>query len=187
MTTPDPSSTSRVILDAEEIARATTRLAHEVLETNRGTDQLVLLGIQTRGVPLARRLAEAIEKVEGISVPVGVLDTTMYRDDLRNQPTRPVGRTELPTAVDGMRVVLVDDVLASGRTVLSALDALKDLGRPSSVRLVVLVDRGQRELPIRADHTGLEVGTRKDERVRVHLTEVDGRDEVVIEQNGAPR
>lgn len=185
MTTPEPTRPggNRVILDADEIARATTRLAHEILEGAHGTEGLVLLGIQTRGVPLARRLAAVIEQVEAVSVPVGVLDTTMYRDDLRRNPTRTVGRTEIAFSIDGRQVVLVDDVLASGRTVLSALDALKDLGRPNVVRLVVLVDRGQRELPVRADHVGQTVATRRDENVRVHFNEVDGRDDVTIEGN----
>jgi pyrimidine operon attenuation protein/uracil phosphoribosyltransferase len=155
-------------------------MAHQVLEANRGAAGLVLLGIPTRGVALAGRLARAMAEVEGTSIPVGSLDVTMYRDDLRRQPTRPVGRTDVPVPVDGAVVVLVDDVLYSGRTVRAALDALGDLGRPRAVRLAVLVDRGHRELPIRADHVGKNLPTRADERVRVRLEEVDGISEVTI-------
>jgi len=179
----DPRATSRTVLDAEQITRACARMAHEVLEANRGAAGLVLLGIQTRGVPLARRLGRAIAEAEpGLDrpVPVGSLDVTMYRDDLRRQPTRAVGRTEVPVPVDGAVVVLVDDVLFSGRTVRAALDALGDLGRPRAVRLAVLVDRGHRELPIRADHVGKNLPTRSGERVSVRLEEVDGTSEVTI-------
>ncbi len=176
-----PATVGRLVLDADQIARACARMAHQILEANRGASGLVLLGIPTRGVALARRLATAIAKVERTEIPVGALDVTMYRDDLRRQPTRAVGHTEVPGQVDDGVVVLVDDVLYSGRTVRAALDALGDLGRPRAVRLAVLVDRGHRELPIRADHVGKNIPTRSSERVRVRLAEVDGVDEVTIE------
>ena len=173
---------SRAVLDAGDVRRALTRIAHEVLERNKGAEGLVVLGIPTRGVPLARRLAERLEEIEGRPLPLGALDVTMYRDDLRSQPTRTPAATTLPDGgVDDMVVVLVDDVLFSGRTIRAALDALSDLGRPRAVRLAVLVDRGHRELPIRADHVGKNLPTSLDERVRVHLREIDGVDEVRIE------
>jgi pyrimidine operon attenuation protein/uracil phosphoribosyltransferase len=182
---PDPSTdTGRLVLDADQIARACARMAHQILEANRGAEGLVLLGIPTRGVTLAHRLAAAMAEVEGTEIPVGALDVTMYRDDLRRQPTRPVGHTELPGPVDDGVVVLVDDVLYSGRTVRAALDALGDLGRPRAVRLAVLVDRGHRELPIRADHVGKNIPTRTGERVRVRLAEIDGVNEVTIVPSG---
>ena len=171
---------SRVVLDADQIARACARMAHQILEANQGAEGLVLLGIPTRGVALAQRLAKAMADVEGVSIPTGALDVTMYRDDLRTQPTRPVGHTHLPIGVDNAVVVLVDDVLFSGRTVRAALDSLGDLGRPRAVRLAVLIDRGHRELPIRADHVGKNLPTAADERVRVRLEEVDGVNEVTI-------
>ena len=171
---------SRVVLDADQIARACARMAHQILEANQGAEGLVLLGIPTRGVALAQRLAKAMADVEGVSIPTGALDVTMYRDDLRSQPTRPVGHTHLPIGVDNAVVVLVDDVLFSGRTVRAALDSLGDLGRPRAVRLAVLIDRGHRELPIRADHVGKNLPTAADERVRVRLEEVDGVNEVTI-------
>ncbi|WP_266095027.1 bifunctional pyr operon transcriptional regulator/uracil phosphoribosyltransferase PyrR [Microlunatus elymi] len=155
-------------------------MAHQILETNRGASGLVLAGIPRRGVPLAERLAVAIEAAEGVRVPVGALDITMYRDDLRSQPTRPVGHTRMPGDIDDAVVVLVDDVLFSGRTVRAALDALGDLGRPRAVRLAVLVDRGHRQLPVRADHVGKNLPTSADERVLVRLAETDGVNEVVI-------
>jgi pyrimidine operon attenuation protein/uracil phosphoribosyltransferase len=170
----------RVVLDAEDISRALTRMAHQILEANRGAHGLVLAGIPRRGVPLAERLADAIADSEGIRLPVGALDITMYRDDLRSHPTRPVGHTRMPAGVDDAVVVLVDDVLFSGRTVRAALDALGDLGRPRAVRLAVLVDRGHRQLPIRADHVGKNLPTSADERVLVRLAETDGVNEVVI-------
>ncbi len=176
----------RLVLDADQISRACARMAHQILEGNRGASGLVLLGIPTRGVVLAERLAKAMADVEGIQIPVGALDVTMYRDDLRRHPTRAVGRTHLPVGVDNAVVVLVDDVLYSGRTVRAALDALGDLGRPRAVRLAVLVDRGHRELPIRADHVGKNLPTRAGERVRVRLAEVDGINEVsILEEPGA--
>jgi pyrimidine operon attenuation protein / uracil phosphoribosyltransferase len=175
-----PADTSRLVLDADQIARACARMAHQILEANRGAEGLILLGIPTRGVTLAHRLAAAMGAVEGTHIPVGSLDVTMYRDDLRRQPTRAVGRTDVPAPVDDGVVVLVDDVLYSGRTVRAALDALGDLGRPRAVRLAVLVDRGHRELPIRADHVGKNIPTRTGERVRVRLQELDGFSEVTI-------
>jgi len=171
---------SRVVLDADQVSRACARMAHQILEANRGPAGLVLLGIPTRGVALAHRLAEAMAEVEGATIPTGTLDITLYRDDLRRHPTRSVGRTVLPVPVDDAVVVLVDDVLFSGRTVRAALDALGDLGRPRAVRLAVLVDRGHRELPIRADHVGKNLPTSASESVRVRLTEVDGTTGVTI-------
>ncbi len=172
----------RAVLDAGEIRRALTRIAHEVLERNKGAGDLVLLGIPTRGVPLARRLGRRLAEIEGHDVPVGSLDVTMYRDDLRSQPVRTPYPTTVPDGgVDDRVVVLVDDVLFSGRTIRAALDALNDLGRPRAVRLAVLVDRGHRELPIRADHVGKNLPTSLSERVRVEVAELDGADEVRIE------
>jgi pyrimidine operon attenuation protein/uracil phosphoribosyltransferase len=169
----------KVILTATDAARVVDRIAHQILEKTQGAAGTVLLGIPTRGVPLARRLADRIRTFEDVEVPVGALDVTLYRDDLRRNAVRAVGPTELPNGgVDGRRVILVDDVLFSGRTVRAALDALSDLGRPSSVQLAVLVDRGHRELPIRADYVGKNIPTAHDESVRVTLAESDGHDEV---------
>ncbi len=171
----------RVVTDGDDLGRALTRMAHEILESNRGSDSLLLLGIPTRGVPLARRLAAVLSEAEGRPIPCGELDVTMYRDDLRHHPTRPVGPTRLPGGtVDDQVVVLVDDVLFSGRTIAAALEAIKDLGRPAAVRLAVLVDRGLRELPIQADHVGTALRTTPRERVSVHLAEIDGSDGVTI-------
>jgi pyrimidine operon attenuation protein / uracil phosphoribosyltransferase len=179
--TTKPVEAGRAVLDAGEIRRVLTRIAHEVLERNKGADDLVLVGIPTRGVPLARRLARRLEEIEDRTVPVGELDVTMYRDDLRSQPIRTPAATTVPDGgIDDKVAVLVDDVLFSGRTIRAALDALNDLGRPRAVRLAVLVDRGHRELPIRADHVGKNLPTSLAERVRVRLTEVDGVDEVRI-------
>jgi len=173
------------VLDAEEIRRALTRIAHEILERTHGGDEVMLLGIPTRGVPLARRLAARIGEFEGLEVPCGSLDVTMHRDDLRLRPARALGRTDLPVGgVDGKTIVLVDDVLYSGRTVRAALDALTDLGRPRAVQLAVLVDRGHRELPIRADYVGKNLPTSQREVVRVLLVEVDGQDAVMIGEEG---
>ena len=177
---PEPD-VARVVLDDRDIVRALTRISHEILERNKGADDLVLLGIPSRGVPLAQRIAERITSVEGYDVAVGSLDVTMYRDDLRQHPTRGPQHTVMPPGgVDGKVVVLVDDVLFSGRTVRAALDAINDLGRPAAVRLAVLVDRGHRELPIRADHVGKNLPTSRDERVHVRVAEVDGVDTVKI-------
>ncbi|WP_026552177.1 bifunctional pyr operon transcriptional regulator/uracil phosphoribosyltransferase PyrR [Arthrobacter sp. H20] len=196
MPAPRPESVvSRVVLAEADIDRALTRIAHEILEANKGTTDLVLLGIPRRGYPLAQRLAAKIAAAEyqstGISLDpsaiVGQLDVTMFRDDLRHHPTRPPLPTQLPpSGIDNKVVVLVDDVLYSGRTIRAALDALVDLGRPRAVRLAVLVDRGHRELPIRADHVGKNLPTSSVEKVRVHLAEIDAVDghdvtEVIIE------
>ncbi len=173
---------SRVVLEPADIARALTRIAHEILERTKGSEGLVLLGIPSRGVPLAHRLAERIAAVEGAAVPVGALDVTMYRDDLRLGPARALEHTDLPPGgIEGRTVVLVDDVLFSGRTIRAALDALGDLGRPRRVQLAVLVDRGHRELPIRADYVGKNLPTSMSERVHVLLDESDGTDLVRIE------
>jgi pyrimidine operon attenuation protein/uracil phosphoribosyltransferase len=181
-----PDSTE--VLGTADITRALTRIAHEILERNKGADDLVLLGIPTRGLPLARRLAARIAAVEpGVDAAAlaGSLDVTMYRDDLARHPTRSIGRTELPGALAHLEdrvVVLVDDVLFSGRTIRAALDALRDLGRPRNVQLAVLVDRGHRELPIRADYVGKNLPTALGEQVRVLLAETDGVDSVRIER-----
>jgi pyrimidine operon attenuation protein/uracil phosphoribosyltransferase len=175
------SPSARSVLDATAISRALTRIAHEILERNKGADDVVLLGIPSRGVPLASRLAAAIAAVEGVTVPVGALDVTMYRDDLRLRPARALEHTDLPAVgIDGRTVVLVDDVLFSGRTIRAALDALTELGRPRQVQLAVLVDRGHRELPIRPDYVGKNLPTSREERVNVAVEELDGRDEVTI-------
>ncbi|MEX2504072.1 MAG: bifunctional pyr operon transcriptional regulator/uracil phosphoribosyltransferase PyrR [Egicoccus sp.] len=169
------------LLNADEVSRALKRLAHELLEANHGADDLVLVGIQTRGVPLARRLAALIAEIEGTEVPAGALDVTLYRDDLTRRGPLPLGETRVPVSVDGRTVVLVDDVLYTGRTIRAAMEAVQELGRPARIRLVALVDRGHRELPIRADHVGKNLPTSHEDRIRVHLEEVDGRDEVVAE------
>jgi pyrimidine operon attenuation protein/uracil phosphoribosyltransferase len=170
-----------VVLDDRDIARALTRISHEILERNRGARDLVLLGIPTRGVPLATRIAERIAAVEEYAVPVGSLDVTMYRDDLRLRPARALAHTDIPGGdVDGQLVVLVDDVLFSGRTIRAALDALGELGRPRAVQLAVLVDRGHRELPIKADYVGKNLPTSRHEQVTVLIDEVDGRDAVLL-------
>ncbi|MDQ1530695.1 MAG: pyrimidine operon attenuation protein / uracil phosphoribosyltransferase [Microbacteriaceae bacterium] len=171
----------RTLLHEDDMRRAITRMAHELLETAPSEARLLVLGIPTRGAVLARRLGDAMTAVAGRPVPVGSLDVTLYRDDLAGQPTRPTGRTEIPADVDGATVVLVDDVLYSGRTVRAALDAVTALGRPAAVRLAVLVDRGHRELPIRPDSVGRNLPSAKTERIRVHFTETDGTDEVTIE------
>lgn len=172
------------ILGAPDVARALTRIAHEIIERNDGAADIVLLGIPTRGEPLARRLAQRIADVEAGFDPAercGSLDITMYRDDLHKQPTRAIGATTLPAAgIDDVVVVLVDDVFHTGRTIRAALDAIKDLGRPRAVQLAVLVDRGHRELPIRADFVGKNIPTARSERVAVHLEEIDGEDAVIL-------
>jgi pyrimidine operon attenuation protein/uracil phosphoribosyltransferase len=173
----------RQIMTADEIRRATIRLSHEIVEKQAGTDGLLLIGIQRRGVPLARRIAAAIEENEGVEVPVGALDITFYRDDLSMVAQQPVVKgTELPSGIDGKTIILVDDVLYTGRTIRAAMDALVDFGRPQAIRLAVLVDRGHRELPIRADHVGKNVPTSREELVRVHLEEIDAEDGVEIER-----
>jgi pyrimidine operon attenuation protein / uracil phosphoribosyltransferase len=171
----------KAVLTPEEIRRALTRIAHEILERTHGGEGIVLLGIPTRGVYLARRLADRIGEFEGTAAPVGSLDVTMHRDDLRLRPARALQRTQVPPGgVDGRTVVLVDDVLFSGRTIRAALDALNDLGRPRAVQLAVLVDRGHRELPIRADYVGKNLPTAHREKVRVQLAEFDGEDSVLL-------
>ena len=182
----DPSG--RTVLTASDVSRALRRIAHEILEHNKGADDLVLLGIPSRGVELARRLASLIREVEGAEVPTGSLDVTMHRDDLRHQPTRAPMRTSIPPGgIDDKVVVLVDDVLYSGRTIRAALDALSDLGRPRAVRLAVLVDRGHRELPIRADHVGKNLPTSHSEKVQVRLAAHDGGEDVVRIAGGEAR
>ncbi len=178
--------TVRTVLQHADITRALTRISHEILESNRGTNDLIILGIPTRGVVLARRIAENIQRIEPQAVAspadlVGALDVTMYRDDLSRNPTRTPAPTSLPGSIDGKTVVLVDDVLYSGRTIRAALDALSDLGRPRAVRLAVLVDRGHRELPIRADFVGKNLPSAASERINVLLTEIDGDEAVTIE------
>ena len=172
---------ARSVLEGPDIARVLTRIAHEIVERAKGADDVVLLGIPTRGVFLARRLAAKLDEITGRRTQVGSLDITMYRDDLRLRPARTLGRTEIPAdGVDGRLVVLVDDVLFSGRTIRAALDALGDIGRPRAVQLAVLVDRGHRELPIRADYVGKNLPTSLRETVRVQLDEEDGRDSVLL-------
>ncbi|MDE2992922.1 MAG: bifunctional pyr operon transcriptional regulator/uracil phosphoribosyltransferase PyrR [Chloroflexota bacterium] len=179
-----PAATQRggkVILHAEDVRRALVRIAHEILERHRGADDLVLVGVVSRGVPLARRLAEHIETVEGVMVPVGELDVTLHRDDLDLRGgRRAMRRSTLPVNIGGRRVVLVDDVLYTGRSVRAALDALLAYGRPKWIQLAVLVDRGHRELPLRADYVGKNLPTARDESVDVHLLETDGRDAVLL-------
>lgn len=169
------------MLEGAEISRALTRISHEIIEANKGAENLVIVGIPTRGVVLAQRIADAIERIEGTAVTVGQLDVTMYRDDLAHHPTRAPQPTDMPAdGIDGATVVLVDDVLFSGRTVRAALDALNDHGRPKAVRLAALIDRGHRELPIRADYIGKNLPSSKHERISVRLVEHDGLDEVSI-------
>ena len=172
-----------VVLDAARISRSLARIAHEILERNHAIDELALIGIRTRGVPLARRLAQSIREINQHDVPTGALDITLYRDDLMRTPVgaQPVIRkTEIPFSIDDKRVLLVDDVLYTGRTIRAALDALIEFGRPKAIQLVVLIDRGHRELPIKADYVGRNVPTSLTESVQVHLSEVDGSDEVEI-------
>jgi pyrimidine operon attenuation protein/uracil phosphoribosyltransferase len=174
-------ATMRTVLDAAAVGRALTRIAHEILERTQGADDAVLLGIPTRGAHLAARLGAQIAAVEGRKLPVGTLDVTMYRDDLRLKPARALGRTEIPPGgIDGKLVILVDDVLFSGRTIRAALDALGDLGRPRAVQLAVLVDRGHRELPIRADYVGKNLPTAQRETVHVRIAETDAGVEAVF-------
>ena len=173
------------VMDADRMSRALTRIAHEILERNRGTSELALIGIRRRGVPLARRLASALQQIVGEEVPTGALDITLYRDDLMRQPVGPqpvLRRTEIPFSIDDRRILLVDDVLYTGRTIRAALDALIDFGRPRAIQLIVLIDRGHRELPIKADYVGKNIPTSATESVQVRLLEIDGVDEVVVEE-----
>jgi pyrimidine operon attenuation protein / uracil phosphoribosyltransferase len=172
-----------IALDADRMGRTLTRIAHEILERNRGVEELALVGIRTRGVPIAKRLAKAIHEINGHEVPTGALDITLYRDDLMRtavgaQPV--IRKTEIPFSIDDKRILLVDDVLYTGRTIRAALDALIEFGRPKVIQLVVLVDRGHRELPIKADYVGKNLPTSHTQSVQVHLMEIDGRDEVEI-------
>jgi pyrimidine operon attenuation protein/uracil phosphoribosyltransferase len=172
------------VMDADRMSRALTRIAHEILERNRGLDELALVGIRTRGVALARRLARALKEINGDDVPTGALDITLYRDDLMRHPVGPqplVRRTEIPFSIDDRKIMLVDDVLYTGRTIRAALDALIDFGRPRVIQLIVLVDRGHRELPIKADYVGKNLPTSLKQSVQVRLQEIDGTDEIVIE------
>lgn len=183
-----PPAASKTVLGPDEISRALTRVAHEILERTNGAADVILLGIPTRGVPLARRLAAKLSQVEGRPAPTGSLDVTMYRDDLRLRPARRLGHTSVPpSGIDGKIVVLVDDVLYSGRTVRAALDAIGDIGRPRAVQLAVLVDRGHRELPIRADYVGKNLPTSLREVVQVLLTETDGQDAVMLGAGRVPQ
>lgn len=173
----------KVLLDGDGIRRGLVRISHEILEKNKGVENLVLVGIRTRGVPLARRIAENIEQIEGYEVNVGVLDITLYRDDLSTVTQQPiVHKTEIDFDVTGKVVVLVDDVLYTGRTIRAALDAIIDLGRPAQIQLAVLVDRGHRELPIRADFVGKNIPTSNKEVIHVALKEIDGQDEVILQE-----
>ncbi|MFI5258239.1 MAG: bifunctional pyr operon transcriptional regulator/uracil phosphoribosyltransferase PyrR [Candidatus Limnocylindrales bacterium] len=179
--------TDRQIMTGDEIRRAIVRISHEIVEKQAGTQDLTLVGIQRRGVPLAVRLADAVEEHEGVRPPVGALDITFYRDDLSLVAQQPIVKgTDLPFDLNGMTIVLVDDVLYTGRTIRAAMDALIDFGRPRAIRLAVLIDRGHRELPIRADHVGKNVPTSREEIVKVHVTEVDGSDEVSIARQVRP-
>ena len=180
---PDPVHLARTVLDAKDISRALTRITHEILERNRDATDIVLLGIPTRGVHLARRIAKRMAEVEGRAITAGALDITMYRDDLRLKPARALEHTEIPDDIDDKIVVLIDDVLFSGRTIRAALDALTEIGRPRAVQLAVLIDRGHRELPIRADFVGKNLPTSLSEKVKVALVETDERDSVVIDNN----
>lgn len=171
----------KTILDADAIRRSLVRISHEIVEKNKGVENVVLVGIRTRGVPLAQRLAEQVAEIEGVKVPVGSLDITLYRDDLSTLAYNPIVKeTELDFDINGKTVILVDDVLFTGRTIRCALDALIDMGRPKAIQLAVLVDRGHRELPIRADYVGKNVPTSTSETVDVTLAEVDGEDEVSL-------
>ena len=174
-----------VLMDADRMARALTRIAHEITERNRISDKLVLVGIRTRGTPIAPRIAKELQNILGELVPTGALDITLYRDDLMRQPVGPqplVRRTEIPFSIDDKRILLVDDVLYTGRTIRAALDALIDFGRPRDIQLIVLIDRGHRELPIKADYVGKNFPTSTNQSIEVHLSEVDGLDEVVLEE-----
>ena len=173
-----------VVMDGDRIARSLARIGHEILERNRGVEELALVGIRTRGVPIARRLAQIIHDISDVEIPTGALDITLYRDDLMRHAigAQPIIRkTEIPFSIDDKRILLVDDVLYTGRTIRAALDALIEFGRPRSIQLIVLVDRGHRELPIKADYVGKNLPTASSQSVQVHLTEIDGQDEVEIQ------
>lgn len=172
----------KVVLDDKAIDRALARIAHEILERNKGTEKLVILGIPTRGYHLALRLQKKIEEIEGVHLPTGAVDATLYRDDLgikKDQPS--LKKMEIPISIDGMKIIMVDDVLFTGRTIRAAMNALMDFGRPLAIQLAVLVDRGHRELPIKADYVGKNIPTSLKEGVKVHLFETDGANEVVVE------
>ncbi len=174
-----------IVMDADRVGRSLMRIAHEILERNRGADKLALIGIRARGVPLAERLAANLKTAGGYDVPTGTLDITLYRDDLMKHQVGPqpiLRRTDIPFSIDGRTILLVDDVLYTGRTIRAALDALIDFGRPNAIQLVVLVDRGHRELPIRADYVGRNVPTSRQQSVQVRLLEIDGRDEVEVDE-----
>ena len=174
-----------VVMDADRVSRSLIRIAHEILEHNRGVGDLALVGIRARGVPLAARIAAQLKELSGVDVPVGALDITLYRDDLMLHAVGPqpvIRRTEIQFSIDDKIILLVDDVLYTGRTIRAALDALIDFGRPRAIQLVALVDRGHRELPIRADYVGRNVPTSRHQSVQVHLMETDGRDEVEIQE-----
>ena len=174
-----------IVMDADRISRALTRIAHEIVERNRGVDHVALVGVRSRGVPLARRIALDLQHITGDEVPTGALDITLYRDDLMRHQVGPqpqVRRTEIPFSLDDRVIILVDDVLYTGRTIRAALDALIDFGRPKAIQLVVLVDRGHRELPIKADYVGKNVPTSLHESIQVRLSEIDGADEVIIQR-----
>jgi pyrimidine operon attenuation protein / uracil phosphoribosyltransferase len=178
-----------VVMDADRIGRTLTRIAHEIVERNKGVEHIALVGVRTRGVHIARRIARSLKDITGDEVATGALDITLYRDDLMRQPVGPqplVRRTEIPFSIDNRKLLLVDDVLYTGRTVRAALDALIDFGRPSAIQLVVLVDRGHRELPIKADYVGKNLPTSPEQSVQVRLLESDGQDEVVLQEGGQP-
>jgi pyrimidine operon attenuation protein/uracil phosphoribosyltransferase len=180
-----PDSKSAVVMDADRIARTLTRIAHEIVERNKGVDSVALVGIRTRGVYIARRLARTLKQITGDEVPTGALDITLYRDDLMRNAVGPqpvIRRTEIPFSIDNKTILLVDDVLYTGRTTRAALDAVIDFGRPKGIQLIVLVDRGHRELPIKADYVGKNLPTNPEESVQVRLQETDGNDEVVLQQ-----
>jgi len=171
----------KIVMNAEDIRRTLARIAHEIIERNKSTENLIIVGLHTRGVPLAKRLAESIERYEKTGVPVGMLDFSLYRDDLNPSEIKTaIQRTEIPSDINGKAVVLIDDVLHTGRTIRAAMDALIDLGRPLSIQLAVLVDRGHREMPIRADYVGKNIPSARHENIEVHLMEADGVDEVAI-------
>ncbi|HEV7664897.1 MAG TPA: bifunctional pyr operon transcriptional regulator/uracil phosphoribosyltransferase PyrR [Chloroflexota bacterium] len=182
MALPTPTTGHKKLLGADDIRRAVARLAHEVVERNQGVESLVLIGLRTRGIPLARRVQQRIHEFEGVQVPLGELDITLYRDDVHQRAPRTLSPTSIPVDISDKTLVLVDDVLYTGRTIRAALDALIDLGRPRAIQLLCLVDRGHRELPIRPDYVGKNVPTSRHEKVAVRLEEIDGVDEVVLIQ-----